>query len=125
MDDVGTTFTPPALNSQQQIETWLRANFSPAVVPEAVLNKAIEATLLLYPNDPALGSPFDTGNDTFGLDPEFKRMSAIFGDYAFQALRRTLSDLYASYGIPNFAYLFTDPQPSLAPFYGGEYMLYF
>lgn len=74
----------------------------------------------LYPDNPALGSPFGTGNDTFGLSPEFKRVAAIEGDMLFTAKRRELVGLYADNHLPAFAYLFTEPQPELPPFDGGQ-----
>lgn len=30
-----------------------------------------------YPDDPSLGSPFGTGNETFGLSPQFKQLAAL------------------------------------------------
>ena len=41
----------------------------------------------LYPNDPAQGSPFGTG-DANQLAPMYKRMAAFQGDIIFQAPRR-------------------------------------
>ncbi|RDX41381.1 carotenoid ester lipase precursor [Lentinus brumalis] len=41
----------------------------------------------LYPDDPAQGSPFGTGNDD-QLAPMYKRMAAFQGDVVFQAPRR-------------------------------------
>ena len=42
-----------------------------------------------YPSDPTQGSPFDTGYlNTF--TPQWKRISAILGDAAFQAPRRLM-----------------------------------
>ena len=42
-----------------------------------------------YPEDPSLGSPFDTGSNNT-LTPENKRIAAILGDLLFQAPRRFL-----------------------------------
>lgn len=79
----------------------------------------IDEILQLYPNDPALGAPFGTGNETFGLNPEFKRVAAVQTDVAFAALRRNVSQLSSANGLPVFSYLFTDPQPSSGePFLG-------
>jgi len=53
-------------------------------------NRTAASTLLsVYPEDPAAGSPFDTGDST-AITPQFKRISAIAGDMAFQAPRRLL-----------------------------------
>ena len=52
------------------------------------------ATSLLaavYPNDPAQGSPFGTG-DANQLAPMYKRMSSFQGDMIFQAPRRFFLD---------------------------------
>ena len=55
--------------------------------------KALVAPLLQhYPNDPAQGSPFDTG-DANQLAPMYKRSSAFQGDFLFQAQRRSLLSL--------------------------------
>ena len=63
----------------------------------------------LYPDSPAFGSPFDTGNNTFGIDPGFKRAAAIVGDFAFQALRRAWIQALTSFGVDGYGYLFTYP----------------
>ncbi|GJJ08500.1 hypothetical protein Clacol_002718 [Clathrus columnatus] len=42
---------------------------------------------VLYPSDPAVGSPFGTG-DANQLTPQFKRIAAFQGDSTFQAPRR-------------------------------------
>lgn len=47
-------------------------------------------------------------------------MAAIEGDMGFHAKRRELVGLYADNDLPAFAYLFTDPQPELTPFAGGQ-----
>lgn len=52
----------------------------------------VEALTSLYPEDPASGSPFDTG-DLNQLGPEYKRLAALVGDYTFQAPRRDLLNL--------------------------------
>ena len=49
----------------------------------------------LYPNDPAQGSPFGTGDED-QLSPQYKRMSAIQGDLVFQAPRRFFVDTVSS-----------------------------
>ncbi|KAI0666890.1 carotenoid ester lipase precursor [Trametes maxima] len=45
----------------------------------------------LYPNDPAQGSPFGTGDEN-QLSPQYKRMAAFQGDVIFHATRRPLLD---------------------------------
>lgn len=41
-----------------------------------------------YPNVPALGCPYDTGNETFGLDPTYKQAASLWSDASFIARRR-------------------------------------
>jgi acetylcholinesterase len=41
------------------------------------LDKVADGILKLYPDDPALGSPYRTGNELFGYAPIYKRTSAI------------------------------------------------
>ena len=48
----------------------------------------INTILQMYTDDPAVGSPFGTGNETFGLSSEYKRVAAMLGDMSFQAPRR-------------------------------------
>ncbi|KAL8277084.1 hypothetical protein RQP46_010512 [Phenoliferia psychrophenolica] len=52
---------------------------------------------LHYPQDPTQGSPFNTGYRN-QLTPQFKRLAAFAGDYAFQAPRRFFLNKVASLG---------------------------
>ena len=52
-------------------------------------SSAIDELLGLYPQDPAQGSPFGTG-DAYNLTAPYKRLAAIQGDIVFQAPRRFL-----------------------------------
>ncbi|KAF8831846.1 hypothetical protein HHX47_DHR1000916 [Lentinula edodes] len=66
---------------EELITEFIIANYSPPAVPtvsESQLENATARLLELYPDVPALGSPFNTGNDTFGLSPGFKRICALF-----------------------------------------------
>lgn len=62
--------------TEADIRASIISSFSPPLVSEALLQSTADKILELYPDDPALGSPFNTGNDTFGL-PGFKRAAAI------------------------------------------------
>ncbi|KAH8999251.1 esterase 1 [Lactarius akahatsu] len=102
----------------EDITTWLNANFTPSPVGPDALRTGLDKLLSLYPDDPSAGSPFGTGNQTFGTGPGFKRGSAIIGDIYFQALRRFWSQTTSALGTPSYAYIFTDPQPSDDPALG-------
>ena len=56
-----------------------------------VTDSDVDKLLALYPQDPALGSPFDTDTQN-EFTPEFKRIAALLGDFVFQAPRRWLLD---------------------------------
>ncbi|KAI9466877.1 esterase 1 [Lactarius psammicola] len=102
----------------EDITTWLNANFTPSPVGPGALRAGLDRVLSLYPDDPSAGSPFGTGNQTFGTGPGFKRGNAIIGDIYFQALRRFWSQTTSAQGTPSYAYIFTDPQPSADPAVG-------
>jgi acetylcholinesterase len=61
----------------EDIETWLNANYTPSPSGPQALRAGLDELISLYPNDPSVGSPFGTGNETFGTGPGFKRAAAI------------------------------------------------
>ncbi|KAI0349899.1 carotenoid ester lipase precursor [Trametes cingulata] len=74
----------------------------------------------LYPDDPAAGSPFDTG-DANELYPQFKRIAAFQGDVAFQATRRFFLDQVSSKQ-PAWSFVSKrDPLPGLGVTHGSEF----
>ncbi|KAF5346244.1 hypothetical protein D9758_014377 [Tetrapyrgos nigripes] len=116
--DEATLVTDQTVNTDQMIRDTILG--SPPSPPDATpsereaqlenLENVFNKTLSLYPNIPSLGSLFDTGNETFGLDPEYKRTAAVLTDFMFHAERRFLINrqlLLA--GIPTFSFLFADP----------------
>lgn len=46
--------------------------------------ESVESLLTLYPDDLAAGSPYGTGNETFGRSAEYKRAASILGDLVFE-----------------------------------------
>ncbi|RDB17172.1 Lipase 2 [Hypsizygus marmoreus] len=116
--DEGTAFVPPSINASSQIRDSIIANFSPPIVHPSLLENAADELLRLYPDDPVLGSPFNTGSETFGLSSVFKQASAIDGDINFQAQRRFWMQTASKAGVKTFGYLFTEPQPNANPAVG-------
>ncbi|KAF8056297.1 extracellular triacylglycerol lipase precursor [Lyophyllum atratum] len=114
--DEGTLFTPRTINSEGQVRDSIIANFSPPIVSTATLASTADKLLQLYPDDPAVGSPFGTGNQTFGLSSVFKQVAALQGDLSFQSQRRSWSQTFSRAGVKTFGYLFTEPQPATAAF---------
>lgn len=75
--DEGTLFTSQSTNSTSQIMDLFTITTSPSLVSPGRQAEVIGQILELYPDNPALGSPFGTGNNTFGLNSQYKRLSAI------------------------------------------------
>lgn len=111
------------------------SNYTTSAVPAKKLKLAAEKLVQLYPDVPALGSPFNTGNETFGLSSQYKRLAAIsahysifllsrtaaantpliVGDLMLQSQRRAWIQAADKFGVKTFGYLFTDPAPPIAP----------
>ncbi|KAF5345457.1 hypothetical protein D9758_013642 [Tetrapyrgos nigripes] len=116
--DEATLFTDQMTNSTQAIMDMILG--SPPSPPNASpsqrkiqlqkLRHILNETLVLYPNVASLGSPFGTGNETFGLNPEYKRTAAVSTDFLFNAARRFhINQRLLPAGISTFSYLFADP----------------
>ena len=99
--------------------------YQPYINASSEYENDVTQLLQLYPNDPALGSPFGTGNNTFGLNSEYKRMSAIFGDVSFQSLRRTWIQTASAAGVSTFGYVFADQNAVTDPSKGGASASFF
>ncbi|PPQ91996.1 hypothetical protein CVT25_004652 [Psilocybe cyanescens] len=113
--DEGTAFTPTTIQSTADIEAFIVSGYSPPIVSPAVFASTVSKLLELYPDDPSLGSPFNTGNQTFGFNSNVKRAAALVGDIGFQAQRRSWIQAASRVGVKTFGYLFTQPQPNANP----------
>ncbi|RDB17139.1 Lipase 2 [Hypsizygus marmoreus] len=112
--DEGTVFTPRTINSSIKFRDDIIANFSPPFTTPFDLRHSVDRLFQLYPDVPALGSPFNTGNETFGLSSVYKQAAAIQGDLFFEAPRRLWIQIASAAGIKCFGYLFTEPDPANA-----------
>ena len=136
----GTIFIPPDFQTED-ISIWLNANATPSPLGPDTLRAGIDKVMSFYPDDPSAGSPFGTGNQTFGTGPGYKRAAALctssipcaasvsllmyhcelVGDIHFQAPRRFWSRTTVA---PSYAYIFTDSQtitdPALGVTHGTE-----
>ncbi|RDB17237.1 Lipase 2 [Hypsizygus marmoreus] len=112
--DEGTVFTPRTINSSIKFRDAIIANFSPPFTTPFDLRHSVDRLFKLYPDVPALGSPFNTGNETFGLSSVYKQAAAIQGDLLFEAPRRLWMHIASAAGIKSFGYLFTEPDPANA-----------
>ncbi|ESK87001.1 extracellular triacylglycerol lipase precursor [Moniliophthora roreri MCA 2997] len=107
--DEATFITPQDISSPEQIRSILNAFFSPSPRGQDAFESAVDHILELYPDSPELGSPFNTGNETFGLDKVYKRYAAIACDLFMTAERRLLLRRLNDAGVKAYSYLFADP----------------
>jgi acetylcholinesterase len=75
-NDTATIFLPRGFETED-ITTWLNANFTPSPLGPDALSAGMAKVLSVYPDDPSAGSPFGTGDETFGSGPGYKRGAAI------------------------------------------------
>ncbi|CAE6419611.1 unnamed protein product [Rhizoctonia solani] len=84
--DEGTVFVEgpgTSIQGDQDIINWLTARF-PGLYFGISNTTAVKELLSLYPTSPAAGSPYGTGNETFGRGAQYKRFASLFGDLGFQ-----------------------------------------
>lgn len=103
--DEGTDNAPPGvINTDQDLYDYLLGStgfgFPPAVVKEI---------MRLYPDDPKLGIPLNTGEERFAeLGYQYKRAAAIIGDVFYHATRLDDARWYSKYA-PTYIYRFNTP----------------
>ncbi|KAH8743052.1 Alpha/Beta hydrolase protein [Diaporthe sp. PMI_573] len=77
----------------------------------------------IYPEDPAQGSPFDTGDDN-NIYPQFKRVAALLGDAVFTMSRRVVLNITTGIqpGVKRWSYLSQYDQGTrvLGTFHGSD-----
>jgi carboxylesterase type B len=68
----------------------------------------VQGLVDVYPDDPAQGSPFNTGL-LYNIYPQYKRLAAILGDLTFTLTRRVFLNLaqQANPNVPSWSYLAT------------------
>ncbi|KIY61021.1 alpha/beta-hydrolase [Cylindrobasidium torrendii FP15055 ss-10] len=85
VDDEGTLFSLSQLNVTTDDE--FRTYLSNVFLQGAGSDEDIDTILGLYPSDPSVGSPYDTGSAN-AITPQFKRIASFQGDAVFQGPRR-------------------------------------
>ncbi|KAJ7114841.1 Alpha/Beta hydrolase protein [Mycena epipterygia] len=111
--DEGQSFAPSGANTTTEVEEFISTLVPPAQIP---------GVLQRYPEDPALGCPFNTGD--FQLDPlqlglfntpgaQNKRVSAIVGDVFMAAGARALAQTVSSQ-VPFYKYRFNHKPYSIS-----------
>lgn len=74
-----------------------------------------------YPDDPVRGSPYNTGDELFGLHRAYKRSASLYGDIFFQAPRRHfLRETPKDWGEPSWNYQYFEKRPGAQPHLGSK-----
>ncbi|KAH8556307.1 Alpha/Beta hydrolase protein [Umbelopsis sp. PMI_123] len=98
--DEGASFGPGNINTTDELISWLK-NLYPSL-EDATIDRLLE----LYPDDPALGSPFGTGDmysgGRYGL--QYKRGNALVGDFAMAGPRRLTCETWVEAGLDVYSY---------------------
>lgn len=114
--DEGTGFIPQ-LNNSVPLSVVVNL-LEPHPVDPAAVDKVVKA----YPDVAALGSPYGTGNQTFGITSFFKQVASLFGDVAFQSRRRHFLRQANKFNFTRtWSYEFWGETPGAAPVVGSEY----
>ncbi|KAM0749102.1 alpha/beta-hydrolase [Meredithblackwellia eburnea MCA 4105] len=107
--DEGTRFIDPKVETEEDVKNVLRGAFE---FTFGAIEGILEPIWELYPPIPSVGSPYQTGNETFGLAPAFKRAASLLGDVFFQAPRRHfLRETPKDFGEPSWNYLYDEKRP--------------
>lgn len=99
--DEGTDNAPDGINTDEDLYAYL-ANDTGFDYPDAVIKRIMQ----LYPNDPTVGIPLNTGTQLFpehGL--QYKRVAAIVGDVFYHATRFADTREYSKHA-PTYVYRF-------------------
>ncbi|RPD58884.1 alpha/beta-hydrolase [Lentinus tigrinus ALCF2SS1-7] len=107
-EDEGTIFTLDFPNGTQvafrrteaQFEQLIRASFFPNIS-----DVEMSRLLQLYPDDPAQGAPYGTG-DEFQFVSMWKRIASLMGDAGVIAIRRLFVETVAAFGQRAWTYIY-------------------
>lgn len=98
--DEGASFGPGKIDTTDELRNWLRTSYP------AIEEVTIDQLLQFYPDDPALGSPFGTGDlysgSRYGL--QYKRGNALGGDLAMAGPRRLTCETWTKAGLDVYSY---------------------
>ncbi|CAE6514965.1 unnamed protein product [Rhizoctonia solani] len=122
--DEGTIFVNGEYpETEEDVINWLISQI-PGLYWGINNRTAVEELLKFYPADPAAGSPYNTGAETFGQAAQYKRLTSIVGDLLFQASRRDHLRTATKLGVNAWSYLFTEALPwdaKYGVYHTGEY----
>ncbi|GAA6023879.1 hypothetical protein JCM10207_000513 [Rhodosporidiobolus poonsookiae] len=100
--DEGTAFSTKNLNTTSDLSAALATKY-PLLTPSE-----IDTLLTLYPDDPLLGCPFNTGDLVLSSGLQDKRSNAVMGDFEQHGRTRRFRRKAAQYA-PVYSYRFDQP----------------
>ncbi|KAK7955246.1 alpha/beta-hydrolase [Apiospora saccharicola] len=111
--DEGTHSAPKGVNTTDQLfEPLAQGYFRPQRLPNATVSKLLE----LYPTNPRLGCPYNTGDTRLTPGDLDKQACSIFGDLVMVAPARQLASTLAADGVAVYRYRFNQlPPPGGSP----------
>ncbi|GAA6040147.1 hypothetical protein JCM8097_002053 [Rhodosporidiobolus ruineniae] len=101
--DEGASFGGSGTNTTSELFDSLARSYP------SMSNSSIERLLELYPDDPTVGVPANTGDTVLPGGLQQKRKNAIAGDFSMHAQRRRLAEYYAQAGNAVYSYRFDQP----------------
>ncbi|KAF8608715.1 alpha/beta-hydrolase [Ceratobasidium sp. AG-I] len=108
--DEGTDFVPSLLNNASLLSFF--SQIRPGLtfgIESPSARQTLQEFIDKYPDDPAQGSPYGTGDETFGKGRQTKRGSAVFGDWLFEGPRREFTREAVRAGLPVWSYQYAQP----------------
>ncbi|QRV73105.1 Carboxylesterase family [Ceratobasidium sp. AG-Ba] len=125
--DEGTVFVNGTVsNTEQDNLNWVTAHFPGLTF--GISNAAAVRTLLkYYPTSQAAGSPYNTGNETFGQGSQYERFGSVVNNIAFQAPRRDHLTTATRFGVNTWSYMMVESPVNFYSLYGishGEEILF-
>jgi len=101
--DEGTSFGPSGINTTDQFLAYCRSRSAARVLDNATATDLS----ILYPDIPDIGLPTTLpGRPSGSLGSQFKRTSALAGDFTMQAPRRIMSEAWARFNVTSYSYRF-------------------
>lgn len=101
--DEGTNSAPKGINSTAQLFGPVADGF---FRPQKLPNATVTTLMALYPDEPRLGCPYNTGDAKFSPGALDKKACSIFGDIVQVAPARMIAQELTRAGVPVYRYRF-------------------
>ncbi|KAF4831677.1 Lipase 1 [Colletotrichum tropicale] len=111
--DEGTTSAPTGINTTEQL--FDPGYFRPKLLPNETVSKLIS----LYPTNPRLGCPYNTGSTQFTSGLLDKMACSIFGDIVQIGPARMIAQTLTRDGVPVYRYRFNHLQSNTSSMLSG------